>query len=115
MALLYHLGLMQWLIRGMAWIMRKTIGLANYHLHEVLNYEAEIYIKGTALLEKMPIRYYGHQPLCGASHRIAMESGLSGYDAIFLALAQDRGAVLYSADEKLIAEAARRGLAPCGR
>lgn len=36
------------------WIMRKTIGLANYHLHEVLNYEAEIYIKGTALLEKMP-------------------------------------------------------------
>ena len=36
------------------WIMRKTIGLANYHLHEVLKYEAEIYIKGTALLEKMP-------------------------------------------------------------
>jgi hypothetical protein len=36
------------------WIMRKTIGLANYHLHEVLEYEAEIYIKGTALLEKMP-------------------------------------------------------------
>ena len=28
------------------WIMRKTIGLANYHLHEVLKYEAEIYIKG---------------------------------------------------------------------
>jgi hypothetical protein len=36
------------------WIMRKTIGLANYHLHEVLNYDAEIYIKGSALLEKMP-------------------------------------------------------------
>jgi len=36
------------------WIMRKTIGLANYHLHEVLNYQAEIYIKGSALLEKMP-------------------------------------------------------------
>jgi len=36
------------------WIMRKTIGLANYHLHEVLKYEAEIYIKGSALLEKMP-------------------------------------------------------------
>ncbi|RLD65693.1 MAG: carboxypeptidase-like regulatory domain-containing protein, partial [Bacteroidetes bacterium] len=30
------------------WIMRKTIGLANYHLHEVLKYEAEIYIKGSA-------------------------------------------------------------------
>jgi hypothetical protein len=36
------------------WIMRKTIGLANYHLNEVLNYEAEIYIKGSALLERLP-------------------------------------------------------------
>ncbi|MCD4710769.1 MAG: DUF5686 and carboxypeptidase regulatory-like domain-containing protein [Bacteroidales bacterium] len=36
------------------WIMRKTIGLANYHLHEVLKYDAEIYIKGSALLEKLP-------------------------------------------------------------
>lgn len=36
------------------WIMRKTIGLANYHLNEVLNYNADIYIKGSALLEKLP-------------------------------------------------------------
>jgi hypothetical protein len=36
------------------WIMRKTIGLANYHLNEVSKYEADIYIKGTALLEKLP-------------------------------------------------------------
>ncbi len=36
------------------WIMRKTIGLANYHLNEVSSYEAEIYIKGTAILEKIP-------------------------------------------------------------
>ena len=36
------------------WIMRKTIGLANYHLNEVLKYNAEIYIKGSAILEKMP-------------------------------------------------------------
>ncbi|MCK4747322.1 MAG: hypothetical protein KAT15_09810, partial [Bacteroidales bacterium] len=36
------------------WIMRKTIGLANYHLHEVSNYDAEIYIKGTAYIEKIP-------------------------------------------------------------
>ena len=26
MALLYHLGVMQWIIRGMAWVMRKTMG-----------------------------------------------------------------------------------------
>ena len=36
------------------WIMRKTIGFANYHLHEVLNYHAEIYIKGSAIAEKIP-------------------------------------------------------------
>jgi hypothetical protein len=36
------------------WIMRKAIGLANYHLHEVSSYDAEIYIKGTAIIEEMP-------------------------------------------------------------
>jgi hypothetical protein len=36
------------------WIMRKTIGLANYHLNEVLKYHAEIYIKGSAIAEKIP-------------------------------------------------------------
>ncbi len=36
------------------WIMRKTIGLANYHLHEVLNYNAEIYIKGSAIADRIP-------------------------------------------------------------
>lgn len=36
------------------WIMRKTIGLANYHLHEVSNYNAEIYIKGSAIIDKIP-------------------------------------------------------------
>jgi len=36
------------------WIMRKTIGLANYHLHEVANYDAEIYIKGSAIVDKIP-------------------------------------------------------------
>ena len=36
------------------WIMRKAIGLANYHLHEVAGYHAEIYIKGTAYFENIP-------------------------------------------------------------
>jgi hypothetical protein len=36
------------------WIMRKTIGLANYHLNEVSSYQAEIYIKGAAILRKIP-------------------------------------------------------------
>ncbi len=36
------------------WIMRKAIGLANYHLNEVSSYNAEIYIKGTAILTRLP-------------------------------------------------------------
>ena len=36
------------------WIMRKAIGLANYHLHEVSSYTAEIYIKGSAIINEMP-------------------------------------------------------------
>lgn len=36
------------------WIMRKAIGLAGYHLNEVASYQAEIYIKGTVLLDKIP-------------------------------------------------------------
>ncbi|MBN2698001.1 MAG: hypothetical protein JXR52_04195, partial [Bacteroidales bacterium] len=36
------------------WIMRKAIGLAHYHLNEVLSYRAEIYIKGTAYFSKLP-------------------------------------------------------------
>ncbi len=36
------------------WIMRKAIGLANYHLNEVLRYKADIYIKGTAYFDKIP-------------------------------------------------------------
>ena len=65
-----------------------------------------------SLLKQMPIRYYGHRALIDDIHRIAVETGLSGYDAVFIALAQDRGAVLFTADQKLMKEAARRGLAP---
>jgi hypothetical protein len=36
------------------WIMRKAIGLASYHLHEVSSYSAEIYIKGTAYFDRIP-------------------------------------------------------------
>lgn len=35
-------------------IMRKAIGLANYHLNQVKSYNAEIYIKGTAFFERLP-------------------------------------------------------------
>ncbi len=35
-------------------IMRKAIGLANYHLNQVATYQAEIYIKGTAYFHRLP-------------------------------------------------------------
>lgn len=35
-------------------VMRKVIGLANYHLNQVKSYDAQIYIKGTALFDKLP-------------------------------------------------------------
>ena len=63
-----------------------------------------------SLLQQMPIRYFSHQPLYSNIHRIASETGLSAYDAMFLALAQDRGAALFTADKKLQAEANKRGL-----
>ncbi len=65
-----------------------------------------------SLLKQMPIRYYGHQELGDVIHRVAIETGLSGYDAALLALAQDRGALLFTADQKLMKVAERRGLAP---
>ena len=63
-----------------------------------------------SLLEKMPIRYFGHHALYKRMHHIAMETGLTAYDAIFLSLAQDKGAALFTADERLGQEAQRRGL-----
>ena len=63
-----------------------------------------------SLFRQMPIRYFSHHSLFNNIYRISLETGLSAYDSLFLALAQDRGAVLFSADEKLLHEAGRRGL-----
>jgi predicted nucleic acid-binding protein len=65
-----------------------------------------------SLLKQMPIRYYRHQEVSDVIHRVAIETGLSGYDAAFLALAQDRGTVLFTADQKLMKAASLRGLSP---
>ncbi len=65
-----------------------------------------------SLLKQMPIRYFRHHSLLNSTHKIAFETGLSAYDAMFLALAQERGATLFTADNKLQSEAENRGLAP---
>lgn len=63
-----------------------------------------------SLLKQMPIRYFRHHSLFNSTHQIALESGLSAYDALFLALAQERGATLFTADNKLQTEAENRGI-----
>ncbi|NDV62427.1 type II toxin-antitoxin system VapC family toxin [Puniceicoccales bacterium CK1056] len=63
-----------------------------------------------SLLRQMPIRYYGHLPYGSRACHLAIETGLSGYDAIFLALALDRGVPLFTADHQLEAVASRKGI-----
>jgi len=63
-----------------------------------------------SLLKQMPIRYSRDHSLLTSTHKIALETGLSAYDALFLALAQERGATLFTADNKLHSEAEKRGL-----
>jgi predicted nucleic acid-binding protein len=62
------------------------------------------------LLRHMPIRYYGHQAYCVRAYHLALETGLTGYDAIFLALALERGARLFTADHQLEAVVAGKGI-----
>lgn len=61
-------------------------------------------------MSRMPIRYFSHLPYVISSHRLALETGLTAYDALFLALAMDRGAGFFTADEKLRKVASGKGL-----
>ncbi|MGC9453066.1 MAG: type II toxin-antitoxin system VapC family toxin [Oceanipulchritudo sp.] len=63
-----------------------------------------------SLLKRLPVRYYGHVGYAESAHRLAMETGLTGYDALFLALALERGVGLFTADDKLREAAAERGI-----
>ena len=46
----------------------------------------------------MPIRYFPHGPLIPAAFDLAREHRITLYDAVYLALASEQGAVLFSAD-----------------
>jgi predicted nucleic acid-binding protein len=54
----------------------------------------------------LPIRLLSHQPLVGPAYKLALQLNRTIYDALFLALAIDRGAVFFTADMAL-AKAAR--------
>lgn len=49
----------------------------------------------------MPIRYFSHGPLIPAAFDLAMEYNVSLYDAVYLALASEQGAVLFTADMEM--------------
>jgi predicted nucleic acid-binding protein len=49
----------------------------------------------------MPIRYFPHGPFISTAFDLAREHKITVYDAIYLALALEEGAVLFSADEDI--------------
>ncbi|HEC16277.1 MAG TPA: PIN domain-containing protein [Sedimenticola sp.] len=53
------------------------------------------------LVQSMPIRLVGHEELMGGALRLAGQHKLTVYDALFLELARQKGAHLFSADEQL--------------
>jgi predicted nucleic acid-binding protein len=49
----------------------------------------------------MPIRYFSHGPLIPAAFDLALQHSLTLYDAVYLALASEQGAIVFSADEDM--------------
>ena len=55
----------------------------------------------------VPIRLFPHQPVIIKAFEMAREHNLTVYDTLYLALAEDHGAVIFSADRKLLKTAAQ--------
>ncbi len=49
----------------------------------------------------MPIRYFSHGPLIPVAFDLAIEHNVTLYDAVYLALASEQGAMLFTADEQI--------------
>jgi predicted nucleic acid-binding protein len=58
----------------------------------------------------VPIRLFPHKPITARAFEMAWDHKLTVYDSIYLALAEEHGAVLYTADERLIKVAERMNL-----
>ena len=57
-------------------------------------------------LVSVPIRLFPHQPIILSAFELARDHNLTVYDTLYLALAEDHGAVLFSADRKMLSTAA---------
>ena len=53
-------------------------------------------------LLSVPIRLFSHRPLLLPAFELARQYQLTVYDALYLALAREQGAVIFSADSKMI-------------
>jgi len=58
----------------------------------------------------MPIRHERHAGILPSACRFARDLGLTVYDAVFLALAHAKGALLYTSDEELKKAAVSLGI-----
>ena len=54
----------------------------------------------------VPVRLFPHKPVLLQAFKLAREHNITVYDTLYLALAEDHGAVIYSADRKLLKTAA---------
>lgn len=62
------------------------------------------------LMRNMPVRYVSHDELILSAIQLAEERNLTVYDALYLALARQKNARLFTADTQLARSAADLGL-----
>ena len=55
----------------------------------------------------VPIRLFPHRPILHRAFDLAEQYQLTIYDTIYLALAEDHGAIIFTADRKLLKTAAK--------
>ena len=58
----------------------------------------------------VPIRLFPHKPILSRAFEMAWEFKLTVYDSLYLALAEENAAALYTADERLVKVARRMNL-----
>jgi predicted nucleic acid-binding protein len=63
-----------------------------------------------ALFCRMPVRYLGHRDLIAGAVKLAATCGLTVYDSLFLELARQKSARLFTADQRLAEAAGRLGV-----
>jgi len=66
---------------------------------ELTNDEGELLLKD--MLET-PIRFFGHMELIYGAYDLSRKFNLTVYDGLFLSLALEKGAVVFSADKKIL-------------